>query len=113
MISNIRQYWTNPGGTKIGIPLLAIACLLSPLNANAVTSTWGVASGNWSNGLNWSPTGDPNNSSYSVIFNNGGSLTLDSSRTVGSYSQTGGIFTIANGQTLPLLPAGAASMVAA
>ena len=80
-----------------GILAAILACVTV---ASAQTSTWNVASGNWSNGFNWNPVGDPSGSAFNVIFNNSGSLNLDSSRSIGTYSQTGGILTIANGQTL-------------
>src|SRR3982751_2513374 len=75
--------------------------------ASAQTSTWNAASGNWTEPLKWSPMGDPNGNGYSVIFNNGGSLTLDAGRTVGTYSQTGGTFAITTGNALILNSAGA------
>jgi hypothetical protein len=86
--------------TAFAIGLLAQA-------ASAQTATWNAASGNWSTALNWSPPVDPNGNSFNVIFNNGGSLTLDSARFVGTYSQTGGTFTITNGQFLQISSAGA------
>ena len=52
--------------------------------------------------MNWNPITDPNGVSFDVIFNNGGSLTLDSARTVGTYSQTGGTFTSVVSQSLIL-----------
>ncbi len=85
---------------------IVVAVLAGVNAASAITSTWNVPSGNWSNPLNWNPVGDPNNSSYDVIFNNSGSLNLDGSRTVRSYSQTGGAFTIASGLTLALTSSG-------
>lgn len=86
--------------TAFAIGLLAHA-------ASAQTATWNAASGNWSNALNWNPPVDPNSPSFNVIFNNGGSLTLDSARIVGTYSQTGGTFAIINTQFLQLNSAGA------
>ena len=68
--------------------------------ASAQTATWNVASGNWSNALNWNPLGDPSGPTFNVICSNSGSLNLDSSRSIGSYSQTGGLLTIPNGSTL-------------
>src|SRR5207237_3408335 len=75
--------------------------------ASAQTVTWNAASGTWKTALNWNPPVDPNGNSYNVIFNNGGSLTLDGSRFVGTYSQTGGTFAITNGQFLQINSAGA------
>src|SRR5450432_712928 len=74
--------------------------------ASAQHATWNAPSGNWSTALNWNPPVDPNGVSAAVIFNNGGSLTLDSGRTVGTYSQTGGTFAVVNGQSLILDSAG-------
>src|SRR5205085_9678287 len=87
------------------LTLLAIGLLAHA--ASAFTSTWNAASGNWSEPLKWSPMGDPNSPSFDVFFNNGGSLTLDSARDIGSYSQTGGTFTIATAQSLILNSAAA------
>ena len=70
--------------------------------ASGATATWTAASGNWSNPLNWSPNIDPNGNSFDVVFNTGASLTLDSARTVGTYSQTGGTFTSTVSQSLVL-----------
>ena len=75
--------------------------------ASAQTATWNAASGTWKTALNWNPQVDPNGNSFNVIFNNGGSLTLDSARFVGNYSQTGGTFAITNGQFLQISSAGA------
>ncbi|HEY8834063.1 MAG TPA: hypothetical protein VIM09_00645, partial [Chthoniobacterales bacterium] len=75
--------------------------------ASAQTATWNAASGTWKTALNWNPQVDPNGTSFNVIFNNGGSLTLDSARFVGTYSQTGGTFVITNGQFLQINSAGA------
>ncbi len=80
----------------------ALALGLLAHGASASTAIWSAASGNWSNNLNWNPITDPNGTSFDVIFNNGGSLTLDSARTVGTYSQTGGTFTSAVSQSLIL-----------
>ncbi|HEX7516392.1 MAG TPA: hypothetical protein VF345_03805 [Chthoniobacterales bacterium] len=89
--------------------LLVTAFAIGPLvhAASAQNATWNAPSGNWSTALNWSPPVDPNGSSYNVIFNNGGSLTLDLSRTAGTYSQTGGTFAITNSRALLLSSAGA------
>jgi hypothetical protein len=81
---------------------ILVAVLAGVNAASAQTFTWSVASGNWSNQFNWSPTGDPNGTGHNVIFNNGGSLTLDGGRTVGTYSQTGGILMFTNFGTLLL-----------
>jgi hypothetical protein len=75
--------------------------------ASAQTATWNAASGTWKTALNWNPQVDPNGNSFNVIFNNGGSLTLDGDRFVGTYSQTGGTFAITNGHTLQISSAGA------
>jgi len=85
----------------------AFAIGLSVQAASAQTAIWNAASGNWSTASNWNPPVDPNSSTYNVIFNNGGSLTLDLSRTAGTYSQTGGTFAITNSRALLLSSAGA------
>jgi hypothetical protein len=87
--------------------VIALAFGLVVHAASAFTSTWNAASGNWSESLKWSPMGDPNGTGFDVIFNNGGSLTLDGGRTVGTYSQTLGTFTFGSGQALILNSAGA------
>ncbi|MCX6880045.1 MAG: hypothetical protein NTW21_40520 [Verrucomicrobia bacterium] len=70
--------------------LLAMA-LAAPLHAQ-VTATWQVASGNWSTALNWDILQDPNGLGFAAVFNNGGALTMNVSRTVYGYSQTAGLF---------------------
>ncbi len=84
----------------------ALAMGLLAHTASAQTATWNAATGNWSNALNWNPAVDPNSPSFDVIFNNGGSLTLDSSRNIGSYNQTGGTLTVAGGQSLVVWTSG-------
>jgi len=86
------------------ITALALGLLVHA--ASAQTATWNATSGNWSNASNWNPTVDPNSPSFDVIFNNGGSLVLDSSRNIGSYSQTGGTLTVAGGQSLVVWTSG-------
>src|SRR6476469_3158555 len=98
IMKSIHSYLLVLAALAMGLPVHA---------ASAVTSTWNAPSGNWSEALKWSPTGDPNSPSFAVVFNNGGSLTLDSARNIGSYSQTGGTLTMTNAQSLILNSAGA------
>ena len=88
--------------TAFAIGLLAQA-------ASAQTATWNATSGNWSTAVDWNPPVDPDNLNFDVIFNNGGSLTLDASRNIGSYNQTGGTLTVVSGQSLVVWTGGSSS----
>ncbi len=49
----------------------------------AISYVWDVASGDWANGANWTPTGGPPTINDSATINNGGVATVDNGQMVG------------------------------
>ncbi len=69
------------------------------LDIHPFSFTWNSGSGDWANGANWTPTGVPGPDDYAIV-NNGGSVTVSDTRSVGQFDlgnavlQGGGSLTI-------------------